>query len=98
MERVNFNYSLKNKPLPSKDNTGRMEELKPESFIKIMRWKAFFCERVLKMITSKILTLVLKTAKTPPKNEHFHAFENDLYNMIQKIELHVINSFLNADT
>ena len=39
-----------------------------------------------------------KLNKTPPSNDHVNAFENDLYNMIQKIELHMINLFLNANT
>ena len=39
-----------------------------------------------------------KLNKTPPSNDHVNAFENDLYSMIQKIELHMINLFLNANT
>ena len=38
-----------------------------------------------------------KPDKTAPNNDHVNAFENDLYNMIQKIELHMINFFLNVN-
>ena len=33
-----------------------------------------------------------KSVKTPPKNEHLNAFENDLYDMVRNIEFKNVNS------
>ena len=42
MERINFNYSLKNIPIPTKSANCLKRIDKIESVIKRMRWKAFF--------------------------------------------------------
>ena len=41
-EKINFNYSLKNIPIPSKTSCDLKLIEKIESVIKRMRWKAFF--------------------------------------------------------
>ena len=45
MERVNFGYSLKNIPISSKNVYLNNMIFKLESFIKRIRWKAFFYEK-----------------------------------------------------
>ena len=45
MERVNFSYSLNNIPIPSKNVNLKNMIFKLESFIKRIRWKAFFYEK-----------------------------------------------------
>ena len=42
MEKINFNYSLKNTPIPAKPSYQLKLIDKIESVIKRMRWKAFF--------------------------------------------------------
>ena len=42
MEKINFNYSLKNIPIPSKTSYELKLIEKIESVIKRIRWKAFF--------------------------------------------------------
>ena len=42
MEKINFNYSLKNIPTPSRSSYQLKLIDKIESVIKRMRWKAFF--------------------------------------------------------
>ena len=42
MEKINFNYSLKNIPTPTKTSYQLMLMEKIESVIKRMRWKAHF--------------------------------------------------------
>ena len=41
MEKINFEYSLKNIPTPSKKNYTKLMIDKTEHFLKRMRWKAF---------------------------------------------------------
>ena len=42
LNRVNFNYSTKNIPIPSRNSFKKRLIEKVESVIKRMRWKAFF--------------------------------------------------------
>ena len=86
MEQVNFNYSLKNIPLPNKDTYQKNLIHKLETFIKRIRWKAFFFENK-NEYTSEITTnFGFKSVKTPPKNDQLNQFESDLYGMAQNIE------------
>ena len=68
MGRVNFNYSLKNIPLPNKDTCRKNLIQKVESFIKRIRWKAFFFERQCKHNDQTTANFGFKSVKTPPKN------------------------------
>ena len=58
---------------------------KVESFIRRMRWKAYFID---KGTTSEdrscdeTSTFGFKSSSTPPQNEHLNQFENDLYEMV----------------
>ena len=67
MGRVNFNYSLKNIPLPNKDTCRKNLIQKVESFIKRIRWKAFFFERQCKHNDQATLILDLNQLKSHPK-------------------------------
>ena len=92
MDLRNFGYSLKNIPIPSKSNY-----LKVESFVKRLRWKAFYFCKEKESTENKPQNLFgLKSSATPPQNEHFNSFENALYDMIQSIEFKTVrNEFLN---
>ena len=48
------------------------------SFIKRIRWKAFFYEKSDKTLEKTVDNFGFKSAKTTSKNEHLNAFEADL--------------------
>ena len=85
MERINFNYSLKNIPLPNKKAYLKTMISKLESLIKRMRWKAFFYEQGK---TNEFVdnNFGFKSNKSPPQNQHLNAFEHDMYDMVKNIE------------
>ena len=87
MEKVNFIYSMKNIPLSTKDSYRKNLIFKLESFIKRTRWKAFFFDKDSGSNKELNVNFAFKSVKTPPKNEHLNAFENDLYDTVRKIEL-----------
>ena len=86
MDKVNFNCSLKNILLPNKDTYLKNLIQKVESFIKRIRWKAFFFERQCKDNDKITTNFGLKSVNTPPKNENLNQFESDLYDMVKNIE------------
>ena len=70
---------------------------KLESFIKRIRWKAFFYEK--SENTSETITdnFGFKSVKTPPKNELLNAFETDLYDTVCNIEFKRVSSEFQSD-
>ena len=64
---------------------------KLESYIKRIRWKAFFYEKLDNTLEKTVNNIGFKSVKTPPKNEHFNAFEADLYDMVRSIEFNRIS-------
>ena len=80
MERINFNYSTKNTPIPSKNAYLKNLIFKLESFIKQIRWKAYFFEKTNDIDdATKVNNFGFKSVLTPPKNKHLNAVEEDLY-------------------
>ena len=93
MERVKFNYSMKNIPIPSKNANLKNLVFKLESFIKRIRWKTYFFENSNEINETTTATNIrFISVKTPPKNEHLSAFENDLYDLVRNIEFKRINT------
>ena len=93
MERVNFNYSLKNIPIPSKNAYLKNMMHNLESFIKRIRWKAFHFENANNTNEGpSINNFGFKTTVTPGPNEHLKAFEYGLYDMVKNIEFKNVNS------
>ena len=86
MDKVNSNYSLKNILLPNKDTYRKNLIQKVESFIKRIRWKAFFFERQCKDNDKITTNFGFKSVNTPPKNENLNQFESDLYDMVKNTE------------
>ena len=86
MDKVNSNYSLKNIPSPSNDTYRKNLIQKEESFIKRIRWKAFFFERQCQDSNQITTNFGFKSVKTPSKSENFNQFESDLYDMVQNIQ------------
>ena len=65
---------------------------KLESFIKRIRWKAFFYEKSDNTLETIVDNFGFKLVRTPPKNEHLNAFEADLYDMVRNIEFKRVSS------
>ena len=96
MEIQNFGYSLKNISIPTKSNCLKCLTEKTENFIRRLRWKAYhFCKDNSQPVNESANEYFgFKTSTTQPPNEHLNAFENDLYDLIQKVEFtNVQNTF-----
>ena len=63
-----------------------------KSFIKRIRWKAFFYEKSKIASETIVDKFGFKSVRTPPKNEHLNAFESDLYDMVRNIEYKRVSS------
>ena len=70
---------------------------KVESFVKRLRWKAFyFCKEKENSENKPQNLFGFKSPATPPQKEHLNSFENVLYDLIQSIEFKTVrNEFLN---
>ena len=89
MEKINFNYSLKNIPTPTKTSYQLMLMEKIESVIKRMRWKAHF---YLKKDTSNIAytNYGFKTRNFPLQCKELQNFEKDLVDTIKLIKFRIV--------
>ena len=89
MEKINFNYSLKNIPTPTKTSYQLMLMEKIESVIKRMRWKAHFH---LKKDTSNIAytNCGSKRRNYPPQCKKLQNFEKDLLDTIELIKFQIV--------
>ena len=106
MEHIDFGYSLKNIPLPSKNTYIYKLIDKTEKVIKRMRWKAFFFEKNEKSKENdnniddneqEECPSVFKTRRCPPQQADMKEFELDLLKMIENIEFKATsNEFLNT--
>ena len=87
MEKINFNYSLKNIPIPPKDSYMKSFISKVESLIRRMRWKAFFSEKE-ENREDRIQTETygFNTENTAPSKPLLMPFENDIYDWISTIK------------
>eukprot|EP00111_Clytia_hemisphaerica_P006802 TCONS_00019646-protein len=87
MERLRFEYSYKNIPIPSERNYKIQLIEKVEKFIKRMRWKAkFFDQADNEEIVQIPETYGLKTQKCPPQIRELIPFENDLIELITTVK------------
>ena len=109
MEHIDFGYSLKNIPIPSKNTYIYKLIDKTEKVIKRMRWKAFFFEKDEKErekgnnnndndnTEQEECQPVFKTRKCPPQQADMKEFESDLLKMIENIEFRkTSNEFSNT--
>ena len=82
MEKIQFNYSMKNIPLPSK-HTYRLSMIdKAESLIVRMKWKVFRFVNELDDSMNNQNNYGFKSSKSPPSHKALAAFEDDLFEMI----------------
>ena len=84
MEKINYNYSLKNIPTPSITSYQLKLIEKVESVIKRMRWKAHFFLNGDNTEEIRKKTFGFKSRYHPPQPTELEIFEKDL--------LHIINS------
>ena len=93
MERVSFNYSVKNIPIPSKNAYFKNLIFKLESFIKRIRWQVYFFDKPNKIDdATTVNNFGFKSILKPPKNEHLNAFEEDLSGLVRNIEFKRANT------
>ena len=78
MERVNYDYSMKNIPIPSDQAYMKTFIAKLEAFIGRVRWKAFFFDQSNDNDNSHSANFSFSTVNTPPQNEHLKYFETGL--------------------
>ena len=85
MEKINFNYSLKNIPVPSKSSYKLKLIDKIESVIKRMRWKAHFFINGDSTETKKE-TYGFKSKQYPSQIKELDMFEKDLFELIKSVK------------
>ena len=85
MERINFDYSIKNIPLPSEAEYVTKLIEKTEHFCRRLRWKALFFLNP-NITSEEKETYGFKSRKTPPRLPETIGFENRLLNMIKNIK------------
>ena len=104
MEKLNFNYSLKNIPIPDKKSYLIKLVDKIESVVKRMRWKAYFyLQRESDLQDSSILIngvdhaeseskefYGFKSRKHPGSCKELESFEKELIGLINKIEFKTV--------
>ena len=106
MNCIDFGYSLKNVPLPSKDSYKYKLIENTEQLLKRMRWKAFFYDRDnTSKYNNKNNTYIdqttdngfkLKTRNCPLQMQDMKDFENDLLKLIENIQFRTVSGkFLN---
>ena len=95
LARKNFNYSTKNIPVHGKDLYIKTLISKSETFVKNIRWRAFFyLNPDLRMDHKETYGFI--STKPPPIIPELKEFENDLVDLIQNIKFrHVPNHFQN---
>ena len=87
IEKFNLGYSIKNIPIPSRNQYLKALISKTEHFLKRLRWKAFFHDHQNEDFSAKNKeTFGFKTPHTPPKHELLEKFEDDMYTLISSIE------------
>ena len=87
LQQRQFDYSLKNIPIASKATYTKSFISKLESFIRRIRWKAFFLEHNNdENNEQKTETFGYKSELTPSQHQGLLALKKDLYKMARSIE------------
>ena len=94
MEKLSFDYSLKNVPLPGKRSYQLKLIQKIESVLKRMRWKAHFFLSNENQQPETFKTYVFKSCNHPPQINLLEEFEKDLYGIVTSIKYRNVNNNL----
>ena len=90
MDRINFEYSTKNIPIPSRNEFIKKLIEKTEQLCRRMRWKAYFFLNPGTQATQKN-TYGFNSRKTPPQVTEMMNFENRLLRMIENVKFRHVN-------
>ena len=94
MDSIDFGYSMKNIPIPSRNSYMYKLIEKTELLLKRMRWKAFFFDKEPESNDDSYNT-IYKSKKCPPQIQDLKLFESDIIKMIENIKFKVTsNEFL----
>ena len=85
MDKVNFDYSLKNIPIPDQNNYLKSLIDKTQKFFQRIRWKVYWIDKEKNDDIQKE-KYGFKTEKCAPQHHELVKFENDIMNIIQNIE------------
>ena len=90
MEKIQFDYSMKNIPIPSRAayTTNLLEKV--ESVIKRMRWKAYFFLNPTNNHQPNKFNI--KSRRCPPPIEELKPFEDDMFKMIEGLKFKVVKN------
>jgi hypothetical protein len=92
MEKVRFNYSLKNIPIPPRNSYIKSLLDKTEKVIKTMRWKALFYDNPTSTSNNNNSDKFgFRSRKCPPVIADMKHFENDVFSMVNSIEFRKIS-------
>lgn len=89
MEQTNLGYSLKNIPYSTETQYMKAMLDKLSSFIRRLRWKAFFLEKSTdeeKQDKANLNKYGFKSDRCPPQHDGLIGFENALYKMVRAIK------------
>ena len=96
MEKVNFDYSVKNISIPDGKSYKLQLIQKVENFIKKIRWKAIFFMKggnQFDPTTHKtVLTFGINSVKCPPQVKELVPFEEDLIKLIKNITFQKVDN------
>ena len=82
MEKISYNYSLKNIPIPSKASCNLKLIEKIESVMKWMRWRAYFFLNEEKCESDHKYNFGFKSKYHLPQSFDLEKFEKDLFNIV----------------
>ena len=85
MERVAFEKSLKNIPIPNRDSYMKLLLAKTGDFIERMRWKVHFFLNP-KVGTENLETFGFNTTKSAPQCKEIANFESDLIDLVSNVK------------
>ena len=84
MESVEFDYSLKNIPVPDKLTYTKLLFFQWEKWVRRARWRVL--EFLGKLGTREKPTFGFKTRNSPPSHPQLDPFEHAVYNMFREIK------------
>ena len=85
MEQVKFNYSMKNIPIPPKNDFMIQMIQSVEKFVKNLRWRTFFFLNPADPINKKE-TYGFPSTKPAPQVDELTVFESKMYELTKKIK------------
>ena len=92
MEKINLGYSTKNIPIPSHHQYFRCLTNKTELFIKRLRWKVLYFDKLAENNLGKTKFYGFKAQKCPPHSITLNDFEHDLYEMVRNIKFRSVRN------